>query len=180
MGKADKLCKPKPHPDTYDQRTNGITAEPLVLILVPTRELAMQVYNEARRLCYRSKLRPCTVYGGGPRPLQINDLMRGCDILIGTPGRVCDLVTNCPGVVSLKRLKHTIFDEADELMDPDWESQMAPMLFGASMLPDFSTNLLHIGIMTDVESCTSFRRQTVHNVFCYFWACSTRSSSKLP
>lgn len=132
MGKADKLCKAKPNPETYDQKTTGITAEPLVLILVPTRELAQQVYYEARRLCYRSKLRPCTVYGGGPRSVQINDLMRGCDVLVGTPGRLADIVTTAPGALSLKRLKHTIFDEADELMGADWEPQMAPMLTSAS------------------------------------------------
>lgn len=132
MGKAKKLSKAKPNPETYDQKENGITAEPLVLILVPTRELALQVYAEARRLCYRSMLRPCCVYGGASVAVQINDLMRGCDILIGTPGRLADIITTRSESVSLKRLRYTIFDEADELMDPDWEQQMAPMLTGAS------------------------------------------------
>ena len=134
MGKAQKLSKPKPNPEDFDLKENGITAEPLVLVLVPTRELAQQVYNEARRLCYRSMLRPCTVYGGGPKNLQIGDLMRGCDILIGTPGRLRDIVTTAPGALSLKRLKHVVFDEADELMDSDWEAQMVPMLTGAGTL----------------------------------------------
>ncbi|KAL9082332.1 MAG: hypothetical protein Q9159_006504 [Coniocarpon cinnabarinum] len=130
MGKARQLAKPKPNPDTYDQNTNGITAEPLVLIIVPTRELAQQIHSEARRLCYRSMLRPCCVYGGASTAIQINDLMRGCDILIGTPGRLRDLVTTRGKALSLARLKYTILDEADELLDVDWEDQLAPMITG--------------------------------------------------
>ena len=79
MGKARKYCKPKPNPEAYNQKENGISSEPLVVILVPTRELALQVYAEARRLCYRSMLRPSCVYGGGSKAVQINDLMRKFD-----------------------------------------------------------------------------------------------------
>ena len=134
MGKADQLCKPKPNPAMYNPKKDGITAEPLVLIFVPTRELALQVYHETRRLCYRSKLRSCTVYGGAEVQDQVNDLMRGCDILIGTPGRVGDFVEKKLGVLSMKRLRHVIFDEADRMMDDQWKVQMVPILTGASTL----------------------------------------------
>ena len=50
--------------------------------------------------------------------------------MIGTPGRLSDLVTTNPDALSLRRVKYTIFDEADELMDVDWEQQMAPILTG--------------------------------------------------
>lgn len=68
MGKAKKLAAPRPDvtaPD-YNARLHKIKAEPLVVVVVPTRELAMQIFDEARRMCYRSMLRPCVVYGGLP------------------------------------------------------------------------------------------------------------------
>lgn len=67
MGKAKKLAAPRPNPATFIRGTTpGVCAEPLVLIVCPSRELATQIFNEARKFCYRSMLRPAVVYGGGP------------------------------------------------------------------------------------------------------------------
>src|SRR5207249_4555905 len=66
MGKAKKLAAPRPNPETFRDGIDEVVAEPLVLIVLPTRELAVQVFNEARRQCYRTMLRPCCVYGGTP------------------------------------------------------------------------------------------------------------------
>jgi len=65
MGKAKKLCAPRPNPATFQPGVSGVRAEPLVLIVVPSRELATQIFDEARRFCYRTMLRPCVIYGGG-------------------------------------------------------------------------------------------------------------------
>jgi ATP-dependent RNA helicase DDX3X len=65
MGKAKKLAAPRPNPATFQPGINGVRAEPLVLIVCPSRELATQIFDEARRFCYRTMLRPCVVYGGG-------------------------------------------------------------------------------------------------------------------
>lgn len=105
MGKVKKLAAPRPNPARYNKETDRVRAEPLVLILCPTRELATQIFDEARRLCYRTMLRPCVVYGGGPKRAQIDELERGCDVLIGTPGRLRDIIVNSPRVVTLTRLK---------------------------------------------------------------------------
>lgn len=107
MGKAKKLTAPRPRAfgPEFDLRTHGVVAEPLVLVAVPTRELAYQIFDEARRLCYRSMLRPCVVYGGGPFVSQLDELRKGCDILIGTPGRLNDFIKK-GHVLSLKRLKY--------------------------------------------------------------------------
>lgn len=83
-----------------------VQAQPLVLIVAPTRELAIQIFKDACRLCYRSKMRPCLLYGGAPRRAQVDDLMMGCDILIGTPGRLNDVIQNSPHAVSMARLKY--------------------------------------------------------------------------
>lgn len=118
MGKAKKLAAPRPNvsSETYDPKTDGVCAEPLILVVCPTRELAMQIFDDARRLCYRSMLRPCVAYGGAPRREQLAELRKGCDILIGTAGRLKDFLEREPGSLSLSRLKYTILDEADEML----------------------------------------------------------------
>ena len=105
MGKAKKLAAPRPNPTRYNPLTDAVRAEPLVLIVCPTRELATQIFDEARRLCYRTMLRPCVVYGGAPRREQLDDLKKGCDILIGTAGRLNDYLTRDSRWLGLNRVK---------------------------------------------------------------------------
>jgi ATP-dependent RNA helicase DDX3X len=105
MGKAKKLAAPRPNLSAgYNPDTDAVRAEPLVLIVAPTRELSTQIFDEARRLCYRSMLRPCVVYGGGPVREQREELQKGCDVLIGTPGRLLDFMDK-PHILSLHRVK---------------------------------------------------------------------------
>ena len=104
MGKAKKLAAPRPRPTTYNPITDRTRAEPLVIVIAPSRELALQIFDEARKLCYRSMLRPACVYGGAPSGEQRQDLGRGCDILIGTLGRIKDFLGQ-PNVLSLNRIK---------------------------------------------------------------------------
>ncbi|KAH7157447.1 P-loop containing nucleoside triphosphate hydrolase protein [Dactylonectria estremocensis] len=129
MGKAKKLAAPRPNPITFREGIDEVTAEPLVLIVVPTRELAVQIFNEARKFCYRTMLRPCVVYGGVPTRQQISLLTKGCDVLIGTPGRLTDFIQR-PNVLTLRRLKHMILDEADEMLDNDWSTELEMILNG--------------------------------------------------
>lgn len=111
MGKAKKLAAPRPSlANGFDPTVDAVRAEPLVLIIAPTRELATQIFDEARRLCYRSMLRPCVVYGGGPVREQRAELQQGCDVLIGTPGRLLDF-TSKPHVLSLSRVKYAIHQD---------------------------------------------------------------------
>lgn len=105
MGKAKKLAAPRPNIAAgYNPSADSVRAEPLVLIVAPTRELSTQIFDEARRLCYRSMLRPCVVYGGAPVRDQREELQRGCDILIATPGRLLDFMDK-PHILSLRRVK---------------------------------------------------------------------------
>ncbi|GFN15046.1 DEAD/DEAH box helicase [Aspergillus tubingensis] len=104
MGKAKKLAAPRPNVAAgYNPSADSVRAEPLVLIVAPTRELSTQIFDEARRLCYRSMLRPCVVYGGAPVRDQREELQRGCDILIATPGRLLDFMDK-PHILSLRTL----------------------------------------------------------------------------
>ncbi|KAJ5930512.1 DEAD/DEAH box RNA helicase [Penicillium verhagenii] len=136
MGKARKLAAARPNPTIdYIPEVHAVTAEPLVLIVCPTRELACQIFDEARRLCYRSMLRPCVAYGGVPVKLQREELMKGCDILIGTPGRIIDFMLQ-PNVLSLRRVRYTVIDEADELLQDDWEDSFTKIMSGGDMNED--------------------------------------------
>ena len=106
MGKAKKLAAARPNlAEEFIPSVHGVTAEPLVLIVCPTRELATQIFDETRRLCYRSMLRPCVAYGGAPVRLQREELLKGCDILIGSPGRIIDFMGQ-PNVLSLRRVRY--------------------------------------------------------------------------
>lgn len=133
MGKAKKLCAPRPNPATFVPG-EGVRAEPLVLIVAPCRELATQIFDEARRFCYRSMLRPAVVYGGGPLAEQIRQLEKGCDVLIGTPGRLCDFI-NRPHLLTLRRLKYMVIDEADEMLNSDWEAELKQIMSGGGKYP---------------------------------------------
>ncbi|KAE8390863.1 putative DEAD/DEAH box RNA helicase [Aspergillus alliaceus] len=136
MGKAKKLAAPRPNlADGFNPSTDSVVAEPLVLIVAPTRELSTQIFDEARRLCYRSMLRPCVVYGGAPVRDQRDELRKGCDILIGTPGRLLDFMDK-PHILSLRRVKYTIIDEADELLLADWESDFNRIMSGGDINED--------------------------------------------
>jgi ATP-dependent RNA helicase DDX3X len=104
MGKASQLAAPRPNSARYNPATDRVRAEPLVLVVCPTRELACQIFDEARRLCYRTMLRPCVIYGGAPSRNQREQLEMGCDILIATPGRLMDFMSN-NNLLSLRRLK---------------------------------------------------------------------------
>ncbi|KAJ8123671.1 hypothetical protein ONZ43_g431 [Nemania bipapillata] len=128
MGKAKKLAAPRPSPQDADCGTR-ICAEPLVVIIVPSRELAIQIFNEARKICYRTMLRPCVVYGGSPLGSQIDNIRRGCDVLIGSPGRLIDLMER-DNVLSLRRVKYMVIDEADEMLHADWEEEFNKILSG--------------------------------------------------
>ncbi|QPH18825.1 hypothetical protein C2857_003925 [Epichloe festucae Fl1] len=129
MGKAKKLAAPRPNPATFREGVDQVTAQPLVLVVAPTRELAVQIFNEARKFCYRTMLRPCVVYGGLPVKEQISLLNRGCDILVGTPGRLVDFISR-PNVLTLRRLKYIVIDEADEMLEADWEDELRQILTG--------------------------------------------------
>jgi len=136
MGKAKKLAAKRPNPARYNPQTDAVQAQPLVLIICPTRELAMQIFDDCRRFCYRSMLRPACAYGGASKREQIAELQRGCDVLVGTPGRLKDIVTTDSRWLSLDRVKYTVIDEADEMLNESWEDEMGPLLGGGASSMD--------------------------------------------
>jgi hypothetical protein len=109
IGKVKKLAAPRPNlVNGFQADIDVVRAEPLILVVAPTRELACQIFDEARRLCYRTMLRPCVVYGGGPVREQRDELQKGCDILVATPGRLKDFMDK-PHILSLNRVRFVPF-----------------------------------------------------------------------
>jgi ATP-dependent RNA helicase DeaD len=84
------------------------------LVLAPTRELALQVAGAMVEYGQHSRVRVLAVYGGQPYLPQINQLKRGVDVVVGTPGRLLDLLKR--NVLDLSRLRTVVLDEADEML----------------------------------------------------------------
>ncbi len=116
--------------------------KPQGLVVVPTRELAVQVAGDLEAAGARRGARVLTVYGGRAYEPQIEALRRGVDVVVGTPGRLIDLAKQ--GHLDLGHVRTAVLDEADEMLDlgflPDVETIMArtpanrhTMLFSATM-----------------------------------------------
>lgn len=98
------------------------TVFPLALILSPTRELSMQIHEEAKKFAYLTGLRVVVAYGGAPINQQLRELERGVDILVATPGRLSDLLERAR--VSLSQVRYLALDEADRMLDMGFEPQI--------------------------------------------------------
>ncbi|XP_063323889.1 ATP-dependent RNA helicase DDX3X-like isoform X2 [Pelmatolapia mariae] len=106
---------------------------PISLVLAPTRELALQIYDEARKFSYRSRVRPCVVYGGADIGQQIRDLERGCHLLVATPGRLVDMMER--GKIGLDYCNYLVLDEADRMLDMGFEPQIRRIVEQDTMPP---------------------------------------------
>ena len=118
------------------------SGSPQALIVLPTRELAKQVAEELSMAAARRTVRIVQVYGGRAYEPQIEALQRGAEVVVGTPGRLIDLMDR--GVLDLTHVTTVVLDEADEMLDlgflPDVEKILArtrtdrqTMLFSATM-----------------------------------------------
>jgi superfamily II DNA/RNA helicase len=106
---------------------------PVALILAPTRELASQIYDEARKFVYRSCIRPCVVYGGADVGVQLRTIDKGCHLLVATPGRLVDMVER--GKIGLNGIRFLCLDEADRMLDMGFEPQIRNIVENCEMPP---------------------------------------------
>ena len=127
---------------------HGQSRLPQALVVVPTRELAIQVADDLRTAAVNLRVRVLTVYGGRAYEPQIDALAAGVDIVVGTPGRLLDLAERRH--LDLSAVRALVLDEADKMLDlgflPDVEriirlipEQRQTMLFSATMPGDVVT-----------------------------------------
>lgn len=95
---------------------------PQILIIVPTRELVVQVVREVEKLTSFMNVSVCGVYGGTNMNTQAERVLQGLDILVGTPGRVLDLAIS--GSLQLKQVKKVVIDEVDETLSLGFRPQL--------------------------------------------------------
>lgn len=99
---------------------------PIVLVIAPTRELAVQIQEECTKFGSSSRIRNTCVYGGVPKGGQIRDLQRGSEIVIATPGRLIDMLE--AGKTNLRRVTYLVMDEADRMLDMGFEPQIRKII----------------------------------------------------
>jgi ATP-dependent RNA helicase RhlE len=117
---------------------------PQVLILVPTRELVVQVVDEIEKLSKYMNLVALGVYGGANIRTQRASLLEGCDVLVATPGRLLDLILD--GTFKTKSIKRVVIDEVDEMLSLGFRPQLERIF---DLLPAKRQVLMFSATLTD-------------------------------
>lgn len=125
------------------------------LILSPTRELALQIEEELRRIGTFTNLSIVSVYGGADINKQIKAIKRGADIIVGTPGRVIDLMKR--KVLDFHHVQYMVLDEADEMLNMGFKEDIETIL---EQTPEHKQTLLFSATMpSDIKKIASFYMQ---------------------
>jgi ATP-dependent RNA helicase RhlE len=117
---------------------------PRILVLVPTRELVIQVIEEIENFTKYMSVRTIGIYGGVNIKTQSTRLLEGADIVVATPGRLYDLILNQSLIV--KGLKKLVIDEVDVMLDLGFRRQITNIL---ELLPEKRQNIMFSATMTD-------------------------------
>jgi len=115
-----------------------------ILIVVPTRELVVQVVEQVEKLTKYMQVKTVGVYGGVNMKPQIEAIHEGADIVVATPGRLLDMILQ--GSIQMKFLKRLIIDEVDEMLNLGFRPQLERVL---DLLPAKRQNLLFSATLTD-------------------------------
>jgi len=120
------------------------THTPKIVILVPTRELVVQVVEEIEKLTQYMSIRTIGIYGGVNINTQKKTVYEGSDILVGTPGRTMDLALD--NVVRFEDMQKLVIDEFDEMLNLGFRTQLTSLF---AMMPKKRQNILFSATMTD-------------------------------
>ncbi|HEY5919566.1 MAG TPA: DEAD/DEAH box helicase [Chryseolinea sp.] len=121
-GKTAAFCIPILEKLNRNKKNTGIRA----LMLTPTRELAIQVFDNLKFYGKHLQIKSTVIYGGVPQYQQAKDIRNGVDILVATPGRLLDLMNQ--GILSLKSLEILVLDEADRMLDMGFINDIRKLL----------------------------------------------------
>ena len=122
----------------------SVTHTPKIVILVPTRELVVQVVEEVEKLTKYMSVRTLGIYGGVNINTQKTAVYQGIDILVGTPGRIMDLALD--NVIRFEDTQKLVIDEFDEMLNLGFRVQLTSIF---AMMPKKRQNILFSATMTD-------------------------------
>lgn len=137
-GKTAAYCIPLLEGALRAKSNNGIRA----LVLTPTRELAIQVYENLSYYGKHLRVRTAVVYGGVSQVNQVKELRNGVDTLVATPGRLLDLINQ--RIISLKHLEVLVLDEADRMLDMGFIHDIKKLM---KLVPESRQNLFFSATM---------------------------------
>lgn len=133
-----------------DQPPLAASDGPIGIIMAPARELAFQIYYEAKKFMKPLGLNVTCVYGGAGMSEQIADIKRGAEVIVCTPGRMIDILSMQNGkLLSLKRVTMVVMDEADRMFDMGFEPQIHMIL--QNIRPDRQTVLFSATFPKTIE-----------------------------
>lgn len=112
---------------------NDRCQKPEVLIIAPTRELATQIFNEARKFSNRSVLKTVIIYGGTVVSHQRQKLSGGCNILVATAGRLKGFIED--RCLDFSNIQFLILDEADRMLDAGFKDEILAVASHSTMPP---------------------------------------------
>lgn len=134
-----------------DQRPLAEGDGPIGLVMAPTRELAWQIYTEAKAFAKVVGVNVACVYGGAGVQGQIADLKRGAEIVVCTPGRMIDVLSTSNGkITNLRRVTFVVLDEADRMLDFGFQPQIERIISNAR--PDRQTAMFSATFPRNVET----------------------------
>ncbi|KAI4355518.1 hypothetical protein L6164_004282 [Bauhinia variegata] len=131
---------------------------PIVLVLAPTRELAVQIQQEATKFGSSSRIKSTCIYGGVPKGPQVRDLQKGVEIVIATPGRLIDMIES--NHTNLRRVTYLVLDEADRMLDMGFDPQIRKIV--SQIRPDRQTLYWSATWPKEVEQLA---RQFLYNAY---------------
>ena len=120
-----------PEMTLVDGRWRPGAVAPAVIVLAPTRELAIQIHAECEKFCQAAGARSVVLYGGASKSDQLRALRSGADVCVATPGRLNDFLEPPPGFtapVTATKAAYVVLDEADRMLDMGFEPQIKKIL----------------------------------------------------
>lgn len=134
--------------DECDPHTGDAPQKPQAVIVAPTRELALQIKEEARKFALQSVAKAVVAYGGTSTGYQLAQLFKGCNVLIATPGRLMDFVEK--GKVSFEDVRYLVLDEADRMLD-----MVISQIFESELKSLFKIHFILQGFLPEMQRIVS-------------------------
>lgn len=136
---------------------------PDTLIMTPTRELCIQIHEEAEKFCHRSDYRTCRVYGGEPPKVQMEQLAKGCDLMVACPGRLADFIGR--EIIDVSKVYILVLDEADRMLDMGFEKAIREIVCEHGM-PEKEQRQTMMFSATFPEECQKMAQDFLYD---YIW-----------